>query len=102
MAAKTTRPAATDETTPSTRLDAPLACGSGLGLGVGAVEAEPEPTDGTAGEETGLGLGAPPLPLTVGGIPGAAAGAPYSAVGALTRTIIRCPASQWPATPLTK
>jgi len=106
LATKTTSPTATDDTTPSTHLDAPLACGSGLGLGlgVGAVEAEPapEPTDGTAGEETGLGLGAPPLPLTVGGIPGASAGAPYSAEGALTRTIIRCPASQWPATPLTK
>ena len=95
LATKTRSPTATDDTTPSTRLDAPLACGSGLGLGVGAVEAEPEPTDGTAGEETGLAL-------TVGGIPGAAAGAPYSAEGALTRTIIRCSASQWPATPLTK
>lgn len=112
LATNTTSPTATDDTTPSTRLDdAPLACGIGLGLGlglvlgVGAVEPAREPTTGgTAGEETGLRLGAPPppLPLTAGGIPGAAAGEPYSAEGALTRTIIRCPASQWPAAPLTK
>lgn len=103
MAPKTTSPSATDDTTPSTRLDeARLADGSGLGLelGVGDVVVEPEPIDGAAGEET-TGLATPP-PLTVGGIPGAAAGAPNSAEGDLTRTIIRCPASQWPATPLTK
>lgn len=107
LATKTTSPTATDDTTPSTRLDAPpLACGSGLGLGAAEAEAEPEPPiDGAAGEEAGRGLGAPlPLPPTAGGIAGAGAiaGAPYSADGALTRTIIRCPASQWPATPLTK
>jgi hypothetical protein len=68
------------------------------------VEADPEPTttdDGAAGN-VAAGVGAAPPALTVGGIPGAAAGAPVREEGALTRAIIRCPASQWPGTPLMK
>lgn len=102
QATKSTSPTATDDT--STRLDAPLACGSGLGLGLGLGEVELEPEPEPAGEVAGLGAPDLPLPLAVGGVAGAATGAPRGAEapGLMTRTIIRCPASQWPATPLTK
>lgn len=95
-------PSTMDET--MLRGDAPLA--SVVGLGLGVVEAatlDPLEPDGCGksmprDDDDVAGVGAP----AVGGIPGAAVGATLSVEGAMTRAIIRWPASQWPGTPLRK